>query len=59
MADVQPMTVLLRPEDSIFVAGHRGMAGSSIVRCLQKRGYENIFTVSRQDVDLVDADAVS
>ena len=59
MADVQPMTALLRPEDKIFVAGHRGMAGSSIVRCLQKRGYGNIFTVSRQDVDLVDADAVS
>jgi GDP-L-fucose synthase len=35
------------------------MAGSSIVRLLQQRGYENILTASRQDVDLVDADAVS
>jgi GDP-L-fucose synthase len=59
MADVKPMTALLRPEDRIFVAGHRGMAGSSVVRCLQKRGYGNIITVSRQEVDLVDADAVS
>jgi GDP-L-fucose synthase len=59
MADAQPMTALLRHEDRIFVAGHRGMAGSSIVRLLQKRGYDNIFTVSRQDVDLVDADAVA
>jgi GDP-L-fucose synthase len=59
MADAQPMTALLRPEDKIYVAGHRGMAGSSIVRLLQKRGYSNIITVSRQDVDLVDADAVS
>jgi len=59
MADAQPMTALLRLEDRIFVAGHRGMAGSSIVRLLQQRGYENILTASRQDVDLVDADAVS
>ncbi len=53
------MTALIRPEDRIFVAGHRGMAGSAIVRCLQKSGYENILTVSRQDVDLIDAVAVS
>jgi len=59
MADAQPMTALIRPEDRIFVAGHRGMAGSAIVRCLQKRGYGNILTVSRQDVDLVDAASVS
>jgi len=59
MADAQPMKALLRLEDRIFVAGHRGMAGSSIVRLLQQRGYENILTASRQDVDLVDAGAVS
>ena len=53
------MTALIRPEDRIFVAGHRGMAGSAIVRCLQNRGYVNILTASRQDVDLVDAVAVS
>jgi GDP-L-fucose synthase len=52
------MSALIRPEDRIFVAGHRGMAGSAIVRCLKKKGYGNVLTVSRQDVDLVDAQAV-
>jgi GDP-L-fucose synthase len=59
MANHQPMTLFLRPEDRIFVAGHRGMAGSSIVRCLLKRGYSNILTVNRQDVDLSHAANVS
>ena len=59
MPDAQPMTALLRTDDRIFVAGHRGMAGSSIVRCLKKRGYGNILTVCRQDLDLTDAAVVS
>ena len=31
----------------IFVAGHRGMVGSAIVRCLEARGYTQIITRSR------------
>lgn len=44
---------LLKDSDRIFVAGHRGMAGSAILRCLQKSGYGSdsnsgaILTVSR------------
>lgn len=38
----------------IFVAGHNGMVGSAIVRLLKQRGYSNVLTVSRQDVDLRD-----
>lgn len=43
----------------IYVAGHRGMVGSAIVRNLQKRGFSNIITASREELDLTDAVAVS
>ena len=36
----------------IYVAGHRGMVGSAIVRRLQILGYSNIVTASRDDLDL-------
>jgi len=39
--------------DRIFVAGHRGMVGSAIVRKLQAHGYANILTRSRSELDLV------
>lgn len=41
-------------EQTIFVAGHRGMVGSAIVRHLQKLGYRNILTASREELDLLD-----
>ena len=37
----------------IFVAGHRGMVGSAIIRQLQSKGYKNIITSTRDEVDLV------
>ena len=42
----------------IFVAGHRGLVGSALVRCLKKSGYENIVTRTRAQLDLLDAVAV-
>ena len=45
-------------EDRIFVAGHRGMAGSAICRALQRGGYQNILTATRQKLDLIDGPAV-
>ena len=42
----------------VFVAGHRGMVGSAIVRRLQKDGGAEILTRSRQDLDLLDKDKV-
>ena len=42
----------------IFVAGHRGMAGSAIVRRLQAGGYDNILTRTRGELDLLDQCAV-
>src|SRR6516164_7486389 len=38
----------------IFVAGHRGMVGSAIVRSLAGMGYTNIITRSRAELDLTD-----
>lgn len=43
---------------TVFVAGHRGMVGSAIVRCLQRRGGVNILTATRQELDLLRQDQV-
>lgn len=42
----------------IFVAGHRGMVGSAIMRSLRAKGYGNILTRTRQELDLLDQAAV-
>ena len=42
----------------IYVAGHKGMVGSAIVRELQKEGYNNIITRSHAELDLCRQDAV-
>ena len=36
----------------IFVAGHKGLVGSAIVRNLQSKGYNNIITLNRSQLDL-------
>lgn len=41
-------------KQTIFVAGHRGMVGSAIVRRLQALGYECILTASREQLNLLD-----
>jgi len=42
----------------IYVAGHRGMVGSAIVRRLQSGGYKNLLTCTRQQLDLLDQQSV-
>lgn len=42
----------------IYVAGHRGMVGSAIVRELQRQGYANIITRTHAELDLCRQDAV-
>jgi GDP-L-fucose synthase len=44
----------MRATDRIYVAGHRGLVGSAIVRRLQALGYRNLLTRSRSEVDLCD-----
>ena len=44
--------------DKIYVAGHRGMVGSALVRNLRSKGYTNIICRSRSELDLLDQNAV-
>ncbi len=41
----------------IYVAGHRGLAGSALVRCLEAAGYRNLITRTHAELDLIDAGA--
>lgn len=49
----------MNKNDKIFVAGHRGMVGSAIVRKLQKEGFANIITRPSSQLDLCDQAAVN
>ena len=42
----------------IFVAGHKGLVGSAILRKLKQKGYKNIVTVSRSKLDLTNQSKV-
>lgn len=53
------MSRLIHNTDKIFVAGHRGMAGSAIVRRLSKGGYTNLLTATHAELDLRDAEATA
>ena len=46
-------------DSKIFVAGHRGMVGSAIVRKLQAEGYTNLLLRTKEQLDLLDAKAVA
>lgn len=48
----------MNKQDKIFVAGHRGMVGSAIVRKLQREGFENIITRASSELDLMNQSAV-
>lgn len=45
-------------DSKIYVAGHRGMVGSAIVRELQRQGYTNIIVRTHGELDLTDQQAV-
>lgn len=53
MADLQ-----IHKNIKIYVAGHQGMVGSALIRGLQKKGYSNLLTRSRKELDLLDQKAV-
>ena len=48
----------MEKNSKIYVAGHRGMVGSAIVRELQRQGYTNIITRTHKELDLTRQDAV-
>ena len=43
----------------IYVAGHRGLVGSAIMRCLEQHGYENIVVRTHAELDLRNQEAVN
>ncbi len=49
----------MQKTEKIFVAGHRGMVGSAIVRRLEGLGYTNIVVRTRAELDLTDQSAVN
>lgn len=51
--------MLISTNDRIFIAGHRGMAGSAIARRLEAEGHRNLLRVGRSDLDLMDGQAVA
>lgn len=46
------------PDSKIYVAGHRGLAGSALVRRLRANGYRNVLTRTHAELDLTDSAAV-
>ena len=42
----------MEKHSKIFVAGHKGLVGSAIVRALRKAGFENVLERDRHQVDL-------
>ena len=49
---------MMQKDAKIYVAGHRGMVGSAIVRELQRQGYTNIITRTHRELDLCRQDQV-
>lgn len=50
---------MVNKDAKIYVAGHRGLVGSAIVRQLEARGYTNIITRTHAELDLVNQQAVA
>ena len=48
----------MEKNSKIYVAGHRGMVGSAIVRELRRQGYENIIVRTHKELDLCRQEAV-
>lgn len=49
---------VLGHEMAVYVAGHRGMVGSAILRCLARRGFTNLITCEREQLDLCETSRV-
>jgi len=49
---------MIKKDSKIFIAGHRGMVGSAIMRKFESEGYTNLITRTRQELDLCRQDAV-
>ena len=54
-----PKNIKMQKNSKIYVAGHRGLVGSAIVKNLQEKGYTNIITRTHSELDLTDQQAVA
>src|SRR4029450_5162077 len=50
--------VMMDKSEKMFVAGHRGLVGSAIIRCLEREGFNNLPKRGRSELDLADEGAV-
>ena len=50
--------MIIGKKDKIFVAGHKGLVGSAILRELKKKGYKNLITATRKELDLINQNKV-
>src|SRR5881397_829477 len=50
---------MISKSEKIFLAGHRGMVGSALVRRLEAEGFKNLLTRDRSELDLADESAVA
>ena len=44
----------MNKNSKIFIAGHNGLVGSAVQRLFKSKGYKNLITISRKDLDLKD-----
>ena len=49
---------MVKKNSKIFVAGHKGLVGSAIVRKLKENGYYRILTIEKKKLDLTDQASV-
>ena len=48
----------MNKNSKIYVAGHRGLVGSAIVKNLESKGYTNIITRTHKELDLINQKSV-
>ncbi|MBU4110148.1 NAD-dependent epimerase/dehydratase family protein, partial [bacterium] len=49
----------MKKTSKIYIAGHRGLVGSAIVKNLQAKGYTNLVYKTHAELDLCDQNAVA
>jgi GDP-L-fucose synthase len=49
----------MKTDSRIYIAGHRGLVGSAVVRSLQRQGYTNLLLRTRAELDLLNTSAVN
>ena len=49
---------MINKKSKIFIAGHKGMVGSAIVRKLKKKGFSRIIFAEKKKLNLLDQDKV-